>query len=76
MMIELYRNAAVGVPDYGAVDPLHLHLAFVSDAIDVDVERLVAAGATLVKRHDDANGDAIAMLRDPWGVPLQLVQRA
>ena len=75
-MIELYRNDAVGVPNYAAVDPLHLHLAFVSDAIDADVERLVAAGATPIKRHDDANGDAIAMLRDPWDVPLQLVQRA
>ena len=75
-MIELYRNDAVDVPDYAAVDPLHLHLAFVSEAIDSDVERLKAAGATLVRRHDDPNGDAIAMLRDPWSVPLQLVQRA
>ena len=75
-MIELYRNGAAGVPDYAAVDPLQLHLAFVSEAVDRDVERLVAVGATLVRRHDDANGDAIAMLRDPWGVPLQLVRRA
>ena len=43
---------------------------------DMASDRLVTAGAKLV---DDlffnAVGDQLVMLRDPWGVPLQLVKR-
>jgi hypothetical protein len=76
-MIEVYRNPRVEVPDYGAIDPLLIHLAFVSNDLPGDRDRLVAAGATLV--HDvqtSAEGDELLMLRDPWGIPLQLVKRA
>ena len=30
VMIEMYTNPSVPVPDYGSMDPLILHLAFVS----------------------------------------------
>ncbi len=50
--------------------------AFVSKDIAADVARLSAAGATLVSGPETAaNGDGLAMLRDPWGVCLQLVKR-
>ena len=76
-MIELYRNPRAAVPDYRAMDPILLHLAFVSDDVAADRDRLLAAGATL---DEDVlttpAGDQLLMLRDPWGLALQLVRRA
>ena len=72
-MIELYRNPKVSVPDYRSMDPLLVHVAFVSENLPADRDRLVAAGATVV---DDVvktpAGDELMMLRDPWGLALQL----
>ncbi len=42
-----------------------------------DMRRLVAAGATHVSGPEVvAGGDEVAMLRDPWGICVQLVKRA
>ncbi|MDR1817116.1 MAG: VOC family protein [Puniceicoccales bacterium] len=76
-VLEIYRNPAAPVPDYPAQSPLTLHVALLSDAPDADVARLTAAGATLVEKPaPTADGDLLGMLRDPWGVPLQIVLRA
>jgi glyoxylase I family protein len=76
-LFEIYRNPKVSVPDYKAIEPLHLHVAFNSDNLVADRDRLVKAGATVVT---DVNttpaGDEIMMLRDPWGLPIQFVKRA
>ena len=75
-MLELYRNPKVAVPEYAAMDPLLVHVAFVSDNPAADRDRLVAAGATLVDDVvDTPAGDQLVMLRDPWGVALQLARR-
>lgn len=77
VMLELYRNEAAPVLEYGAMDPLMLHIAWVSDDVAGDRARLLLAGAT---GEGDvqalASGDKVAMLRDPWGLALQLVHRA
>ena len=77
VLLEIYRNPKASVPDYEAVDPLWLHLAFLSDDVRRDQERLLKAGAKLVEGFNtNPAGDHLAMLRDPWGIPLQLVKRA
>jgi glyoxylase I family protein len=76
-MLEIYRNPRVPVPDYAGVDPLLVHVAFVSHDIAADRDRLVAAGARVVEDVvTTPAGDQVAMLRDPWDIPLQLVKRA
>jgi len=40
------------------------------------MERLLAAGATLADNQRLPDGTHLVMLRDPWGVPLQLCKRA
>lgn len=76
VMLELYGNSDVPSLNLPAVAPPALHFAFVSKDVPQDVQRLVAAGATLVSGPETAsNGDRLAMLRDPWGVCLQLVTR-
>src|SRR5579871_1433084 len=75
VMIEIYNNSRVKTPDYAAIDPLILHLAFVSDDLKADRDRLVAAGATVVEDFFvSPAGDELLMLRDPWSFPIQLVK--
>ena len=77
VMLEVYRNPNIPVPDYRAMNPLLLHIAFRADDVGAVRARLLAAGATSegdVQRTD--SGDIVAMLRDPWGLPVQLVHRA
>ena len=77
VMLEFYRQAHLPVPDYRSMDPLLLHLAFLADDVPVVRDRLLAAGATA--EGDvivNPAGDEVAMLRDPWGLALQLIRRA
>jgi catechol 2,3-dioxygenase-like lactoylglutathione lyase family enzyme len=77
MMLELYHNPPDAVPDYAAQDPLLLHVAFMADDVDATRARLIAAGATPVGDVTvTLAGDRLAMLRDPWGLAIQFVDRA
>ena len=77
VMLEVYRHPKATIPDYNLTDPLHLHLALQSDNPTADRDRLVKAGAKLVDDvQTTANGDQLVMLRDPWGIAVQLVHRA
>ena len=77
VMLEFYNNPKVAVPDYRAIDPLILHIAFWTDNVEATRARLLAAGASA---EGDALvtpvGDHVAMLRDPWGFAIQFVHRA
>ena len=77
MMLELYNNPQGKVPDYKLMDPLSLHIAFHVDDVPAVRRRLLAAGATA---HNEVEttpaGDVLTILRDPWGVPIQLLTRA
>ena len=76
VMLEIYRQPQLPVPDYRAIDPLILHLAFWTDDVASERSRLIAAGATAVGDvMTNDQGDQVAMLRDPWGVAVQLVRR-
>lgn len=76
-MFEIYTNKDVPIPDYNEIVPPNFHLAFSSRDPQADFIRLKLAGAKPVGEVETlANGDIMAMLRDPWGVPLQLVKRA
>ena len=77
VMLEIYRNPKVSVPDYNSMDPLLMHLAFISKDPLADRDRLVSAGAKLVEDLTTTPaGDQLVMLRDPWGTSVQLVKRA
>jgi glyoxylase I family protein len=77
VMLEAYNNPEVPVPDYAAMNPLHLHVAFVCDDPGGTAQRLIRAGAMLVSGPEiKPNGDELVMLRDPWGLPIQLCRRA
>jgi glyoxylase I family protein len=75
-VMEIYRNPAAPVPDYATMDPLVLHVAFLTEDAAADAARLTEAGAQLVDELNFPDGSLILMLRDPWGLALQLCQRA
>ena len=75
VIIEVYSNPNVSVPDYNAAHPLCLHIALVCDDPGATLARLVAAGATAGYDETLPDGSYFVMLRDPWGIPLQLVRR-
>jgi catechol 2,3-dioxygenase-like lactoylglutathione lyase family enzyme len=74
-VIEIYRNAGDAIPDYAAMSPIRFHIAFAADDPDVSRAALVAAGATFVEERATADGSRLLMLRDPFGIPLQLCKR-
>ena len=75
-ILELYTGK-LPIPDYASMDPLLLHVAFGSDDVSGTRARLIAAGATPVGEITvSPTGDEFAMLRDPWGLAVQLVRRA
>ena len=75
MLLEFYCNPPDQVPPYAAMNPLLLHLAFVSADPAQDKDRLIRAGATFVEDLYLADGTCLVMLRDPWGLALQLCRR-
>lgn len=74
--IELYTNPAALIPDYAAQHPLVLHVAVYAPDAAAERQRLEKAGATLFLDEKMPDGSLLTMMRDPWGVPLQLCQRA
>ncbi len=75
-VLETYASDVHPVPDYRAMDPALLHVAFATGKIDGTRDRLIAAGATPVGEiTENAAGDRFAILRDPWGLAIQLAQR-
>ncbi|WP_299987446.1 VOC family protein [uncultured Pontibacter sp.] len=75
VMVEIYLNPADEVPAYREMNPLLVHLAFVSEDPTADKNRLMAAGATLASEQHLEDGSHLVMLRDPWGLALQLCKR-
>ena len=75
MLIELYHNPPDQVPAYASMDPLLLHLAFVSEDPERAKPKLQAAGATFVSEQRLDDGSHLVMLRDPWGLAIQLCKR-
>ncbi len=76
IMLEFYNNPPDQVPPYARMNPLLLHVAFVSNDPEADLARLTAAGATFADDVHSPDGSRLIMLRDPWGLALQLCRRA
>lgn len=76
VMLEVYNNPADQVPAYSTMDPLIFHLAFVSESPVEDKNRLIAAGATFHSEVLPGEGSHLIMMRDPWGLAVQLCKRS
>jgi glyoxylase I family protein len=74
-ILELYTNSTATIPDYPKQHALCLHIAFAVENGALTRDRLVAAGASVDSDQHLGDGTHLVMLRDPWGMPLQLCQR-
>ena len=75
VIMELYNRPDAEITDFGKQHQLTFHVAFVSENAQGDKERLVGEGASYVEEVKKDDGSHLVMLRDPWGMPLQLCQR-
>jgi glyoxylase I family protein len=76
VFIELYSNPAAPYPDYASMPPLVLHVAFFTPDAGAIQQQLVAAGAKPFSDDVMADGTRLIFVRDPWGLAVQLCQRA
>jgi glyoxylase I family protein len=76
VIVELYTNPKAPIPDHKVNHPLNFHIAMVAPDARATREKLEKAGATRVSEDVHPDGTVLIMLRDPWGVSLQLCQRA
>ncbi len=74
--IEIYSNRDIPMPDYSQIHHQNYHQAFAVKDPEATSKRLQEAGATFVEDMTHVDGTRLIMLRDPWQVPLQIVQRA
>ena len=76
MGLEVYRTGETPAsPDYKSMNSMTFHVAFLSEDVKADADRLVKAGATLEKITLENPAFHMAILRDPWGVAIQLCKR-
>ena len=77
MMLEFYHNTNAIVMDYRSIPPLTFHVAFhVDDVAAVRAKIISAGGSAEGELSQNEGGDVLAMVRDPWGLTLQLLKRA
>lgn len=76
IMLEIYNNPKAAVLDFQQLHPLTVHLALVSDNPKEDKDRLLQAGATVFSDEILEDGSHLVMLKDPWGLAIQLCRRA
>ena len=76
VIIEFYSREDALIQDFKERHPLTFHVAFVSENAQQDKERLTKAGASFFEEVFKEDGSHLVMLRDPWGLPLQLCQRS
>lgn len=75
VMVEIYNNPPDQVPDYKSMNPLLLHLAFVCENPEQKRAELEKVGATFAEEVHVKDGSHLVMMRDPWGLAIQLCKR-
>lgn len=75
VVMELYQNPNAPITDHLKNHHLVFHVAFESDNAKKDKDRLLEAGASFVEEKGPDGGTHLIMLRDPWGLALQICQR-
>ena len=75
VILELYHKPEKAITDFTQQHFSTFHVAFVSNNAVDDKNRLLTEGAVFVEEVLKEDGSHLIMMRDPWGMPLQLCQR-
>lgn len=74
LMFELY-NKKEAKDSYSDLNHASSHVAFASDNAESLAKKLIAGGASQLKKWKNPVGETIINMRDPWGNMIQIVQR-
>ena len=74
-VLEIYENKQAACLSFEDMHQLTLHIAFASNNLAVDRDRLLHNGATFIEGEIDDEGYGLLMLRCPWGIAVQLCRR-
>ena len=75
IVLEIYSNTSQRIPEYNKQHPLEFHFALKVDNPVEAKNKLIEAGAKVEEEIKLDDGSHLIMLRDPFGIPLQLVKR-
>lgn len=75
VILELYQRPDALMTNFSTQHQLTFHVAFVSENAQRDSKYLQDQGAIYIEEVRKDDGSHLVMLRDPWGMPLQLCQR-
>ena len=77
ILLELANNADYVPIDLPKVNYSSMHLAFMVKNIALIKKKLLAEGAAIASDISRSkSGDQVLVLRDPWGLPIQFIERA
>lgn len=76
VFMEIYNNPNGDYLSFRDLHPLGFHVAFVSKDSALDRDVLLTKGASVVEEVKPDEGSLLVMMRDPFGIPLQLCQRS
>lgn len=76
ILLEIFRLPDAKLPNYKKLDPNTFHIGFATENIQKDFKKLIKAGSRVVSEITiNSSGNSVAMLKDPWGLPIQLIKR-
>jgi catechol 2,3-dioxygenase-like lactoylglutathione lyase family enzyme len=75
VVLEIYKNDSAEIIELENKHPLEFHFAFMVKNAEEIKNKLLNNGAAFVEELHLNDGSHLVMLRDPFGVPLQLCQR-
>ena len=75
-ILELFATEGADPFVSNPASPLTVHIAFESESFDSDIEKLKKAGAEFLEESTPPGAETrMALLKDPWGITLQLAKR-
>jgi hypothetical protein len=74
--MELYENPKAPIGTAAGKHFLEIHFGFVTEDAAAAAAPLIAEGCPVVEDVNLADGTRLIMLRDPFGLCVQLCQRA
>ena len=76
VVMELYYRPEQAIMNFVDQHSLTFHFAMEASNAESEKNRLLQVGATLFEEQHLDDGSYLVMLRDPWGICLQICQRA
>jgi glyoxylase I family protein len=75
MSFELYAKDFAATPSFANLDRRESYIGFATNHPNAVAQKMINCGGTLLSETNNAAGDLIIELKDPWGFQVQLIRR-